>query len=674
MPSTVYRGDLTEATFGHESGVQLVSHQGGNIQWTASASGDYTKITFSNGDAQAPVAGGVLNYPVGMLVGSQVVFDCTPNGGFTTADDYATTGRMFTIIEQGSSTANNYIIIAPALSAANASASSAADEKLTIMPFKTPTFDFNSAYTTAANGSAERVLTDQFIGIINTIALPETKVDLKRYHVVGLGRDVAVQVPGRFLNQGGSFEANLHNSRWLYYCLGHEVVSVPTSGTSSSNNDNKGHASTTWTVSACKPGDTYLSLTPSTGTALPKVDLNDAADDLAPGHYIVLKDDTLVDLNTHSETASNATWPTQGAESVLNRAKSHEVRRIAGLFRESNGVVRVWLDDPIQYAHAASVQVGFHAFQDDATDATPDVAGATGVLSNPVKRLLFSRTTVPSFAMEVSVRRNDTDTSVDATEVTDGSASDTKQLTRVFRGCKVKDFTLTADTDAALRLTTNFDAALCYTDTGRLETSTPGDRYDTHRLFEDLGPDAAAQLAARKKVGIAKNTQKPFMFYNGTIKLAGVTLGQVVSFTLKGSTGVQQFYTINGNSQTSLDTDQVPFAGSRNPTIAVEGKTEYELDMEIVVDDPLFYHQMRRAVRNFDETITDNTDNDMIRLSFTKNTTAAGESEELDIIMDDYFITEAPLPIPEDKGPLRSTLKIMPKNIKVVAQDTLYHA
>ena len=674
MPSTVYRGDLTEATFGHESGVQLVSHQGGDIRWTASASGDYTKIQFSNGDSQAPVANGVLNYPVGMLVGSQVVFDCTPNGGFTTADDYATTGRMFTIIEQGSSTANNYIIIAPALSAANATATSAADEKLTIMPFKTPTFDFNSAYDTAANASAERVLTDQFIGIINTIALPDTKVDLKRYHVVGLGRDVAVQVPGRFLNQGGSFEANLHNSRWLYYCLGHEVVSVPTSGTSNSNNDNKGDASTTWTVSACKPGDTYLSLTPSGGTDLPQVDLNGGGTDLIPGHYIVLKDDTLIDLNTHSETASNATWPAQGAESVLNRAKSHEVRRIAGLFKETNGVVRVWLDDPIQYAHAATVQVGFHAFQDDATDATPDVAGATGILSNPVKRLLFSRTTVPSFAMEVSVRRNDTDTSVDATEVTDGSASDTKQLTRVFRGCKVKDFTLTADTDAALRLTTNFDAALCYTDTGRLEDSTPGDRYDAHRLFEDLGANTAAQLAARKAVGIAKNTQKPFMFYNGTIKLAGTTLGQVVSFTLKGSTGVQQFYTINGNSQTSLDTDQVPFAGSRNPTIAVEGKTEYELDMEIVVDDPLFYHQMRRAVRNFDETITDNTDNDMIRLSFTKNTTAAGESEELDIIMDDYFITEAPLPIPEDKGPLRSTLKIMPKNIKVVAQDTLYHA
>ena len=42
--------------------------------------------------------------------------------------------------------------------------------------------------------------------------------------------------------------------------------------------------------------------------------------------------------------------------------------------------------------------------------------------------------------------------------------------------------------------------------------------------------------------------------------------------------------------------------------------------------------------------------------------------------MDDYFIVEAPLPIPEDKGPLRSTLKIMPKNIKVIAQDTLLHA
>ena len=50
-------------------------------------------------------------------------------------------------------------------------------------------------------------------------------------------------------------------------------------------------------------------------------------------------------------------------------------------------------------------------------------------------------------------------------------------------------------------------------------------------------------------------------------------------------------------------TDQVPFTGSRNPSLSVEGKTEYSLDMEIIVDDPLFYHKMRRAV-GYDASVT----------------------------------------------------------------------
>ena len=253
-----------------------------------------------------------------------------------------------------------------------------------------------------------------------------------------------------------------------------------------------------------------------------------------------------------------------------------------------------------------------------------------------------------------------------------------KQLTRVFfRGCKVKDFSLTADTDAALRLSANFDSAFCYTDTGRLETvangfsgthgTNVGDRYNAHRLFEDT----AATLKNRKISGIEKGTQKPFMFYNGIITVLGQTVGQVVSFTLNGKTGVEQFYTISGANIVDNPADQVPHSGTRNPTLAIEGKTEYDLDMEIIVDDPVFYHNMRRAVRNFDENTSDSAAPNLIRLSFTKNTSAAGSAESVDILMDDFFITEASLPIPEDKGPLRSVMKILPKTIKVIAKDTV---
>lgn len=250
----------------------------------------------------------------------------------------------------------------------------------------------------------------------------------------------------------------------------------------------------------------------------------------------------------------------------------------------------------------------------------------------------------------------------------DRSNSDSKQLTRVFRGCKVTSFNLTADTDAALRLTVDFDSALVYTDTGRLE-GTKGDRYDTHRLFEDT----ANTEVKRKESGIAKRTQKPFMFYNGTITVAGVQVGQVVSFNLNGTTGVQQYYTVNGANVADSETDQVPFAGTRNPSLAVEGKTEYDLEMEIIVDDPVFYHKMRRAVDHYDDDTSDAVDSDMIRLSFTKQG-AGATRESIDIVMDDYFIVEAPLPIPEDKGPLRSTLKILPKTVHVIAKDTLMHS
>ena len=41
------------------------------------------------------------------------------------------------------------------------------------------------------------------------------------------------------------------------------------------------------------------------------------------------------------------------------------------------------------------------------------------------------------------------------------------------------------------------------------------------------------------------------------------------------------------------------------------------------------------------------------------------------LLIDDYYIVEAPLQIPEDKGVVKSTLKIMPKAVKVLARDTI---
>ena len=664
MPSTVYKGDLTEVTFGHETGVVLPHNYAGSFKFIAKAGSrdlvkDTSIITFSGGAASTPVNSGILAFPVGMLVGSKVVFKIK-NGSpeFSTDDDFSVSGRTYTIIKHAVVSSATELTITPALKVDHSSAKeSKTNDVMEILPFATPSMDVSMSYNATASSSAERVLTDQFVGLVNTISLPETRVDLKRYHVVGLGRDVAVQVPGRFLNTGGSFESNMHNARWMYYCLGHEATSA-TGGTLQTG------GATFLTDAVISQGDS--SFTYDGGSSAPTISGASPAA-VGAGDYVIIADTNTTDIKTYRETASDGTWPTNGANSILSKAVKQEIRRIVAI-SDSSGSGRIWVDDPLNFSHADNTSIKFLKYEADSTRGSPHMTTTNtnyGLITNPVERILFSRTNIPSFAMEVSIRRRDTDSNEGTT---DGSNSDSKQLTRVFRGCKVTSFNLTADTDAALRLTVDFDSALVYTDTGRLE-GTKGDRYDTHRLFEDT----ANTEVKRKESGIAKRTQKPFMFYNGTITVAGVQVGQVVSFNLNGTTGVQQYYTVSGANIADSDTDQVPFAGTRNPSLAVEGKTEYDLEMEIIVDDPVFYHKMRRAVDHYDDDTSDTVDSDMIRLSFTKQ--GAGTTREsIDIVMDDYFIVEAPLPIPEDKGPLRSTLKILPKTVHVIAKDTLMHS
>ena len=284
MPSTVYKGDLSEITFGHETGVRLehdyaagtsftqascTHNDGTTITHPANANivtglrvtgstgiptdayvaailstttfqlsatttagsqnqtltfdpdfkfiagggdkdtvSDTSVISFRGGQEDTPVFQGILEYPNGMLVGSKVIFTIgSGSPEWDTQDDYAVSGRMFTIIKQEVATSGDNngcteITITPALKTDHSSVDkdSKANDVMTILPFTTPAMDVGMQHADAANESAESVLTDQFVGLVSTVALPETKVDLKRYHVVGLGRDIAVQVPGRFTN------------------------------------------------------------------------------------------------------------------------------------------------------------------------------------------------------------------------------------------------------------------------------------------------------------------------------------------------------------------------------------------------------------------------------------------------------------------------------------------
>ena len=642
MPSTVYKGDLAEVSFAPETGMVIrvgpATDGTSDVGITLSTSGNITTLGF-----KAEVNNVLfdtshkLKYPKNMLVGSQLVW--TTAGGTSTSDsaydvvvgDLASNGRIFTIVENDGAT----LKITPAM-LTPAHTTMGNGNVFEILPYKTPPMDISMTHTLPTDSNVgERVKTDQFLGIATALTLPETKIDLKRYHVIGLGRDVSVQVPGKLTNEGGSFEVAMHSARWLKYCLGNELILSPDGGSQS-----------TQLASASLAGQSHLDLDATT---------LQSSIAIAVGDYLEIRDDDPVVPIVSDHEPDGSTWTGALDNFEFDNAKPHEVRRVIAISEHASDF-RVYLDEPLAYPHLVNTDVELR--DPNTAGSLPVIVTSAGVITNPVKRLLFSRSSQPSFALEVSQRRRDMDT--DESTI-DGGVGDTKELTRVFRGCKVTDFTMTTDNDAALRLSVNFNAALCYTDTGRLEGTNS--RYASHRMFDDTANTAQKRIES----GIALGTQKPFMFYNGSITLAGQQVAQVMNFSLTGQTGMQAFHTINGHYQaSSASTDQVPFAGARNASLMIEGQTSYEMTMEIAVDDPLFYHKMRTGTEFSVNGEGDSTTN-QIRIIFEKNLTG----EKMVLLIDDYYIIEAPLQIPEDKGVVKSTLKIMPKSIKVLASDAV---
>jgi hypothetical protein len=144
----------------------------------------------------------------------------------------------------------------------------------------------------------------------------------------------------------------------------------------------------------------------------------------------------------------------------------------------------------------------------------------------------------------------------------------------------------------------------------------------------------------------------------------------VTKFELGGENNVTQHLVVRGNplaeSRNSAggSLEQIPCAGSRNPSLSVEGKVEYNLKMEVLPTDPLLWHEFRTA--------RSKGDTEPIKLHLVKDGEGS-EREEVYVIIDDYVITEAPLQIPEDKGVIRHELTILPKHVKVIAYDALMH-
>ncbi len=687
-----YKGDVSEVTMGHETSVVIEHLQ--PRSWTAitdDSSREYTTIEF-----RGTVASGttsifeqtkpILKVPLGMLIGQKLTFHAIGTGNNSFSPFYNTTlkSRVYTIVDHTlenntDSVSSTKIKIVPAFDTTT-SLSSGTGDSIFLHSTGLPTIqgDANSAMNAAAASSKEVSLIDQFVGLASFMTLPDTKVDLHSYHVVGLGRQVAVQQTGKVHHMGGSLEMPMHNANWLYYSLGREVVSKDTCGY-------KAHGTGVPTIyTDISPGQGYIDVASNHAT-----NIAFGSSNAAVGNYILLKDTTLVPTTTYKtpDKSSNKVFPFESSTSGLTNdlqafewAESSECRRISAIeYIKDLGsgtyryVFRLYVDDGWQFPHTTSDTIELRAYSDTASNGSPNV-NANRTLTYPVRRLLFSAETIPSFSLEHSVRTRDVgsyNATGESTTAPD-AANDSNQLTRVFKGCKVVEWEMSSTVDAELKYRCVFNALACYTDTGRLESSNKGDRYTSHRMFQNT----ASTKTGRKVSGIAEGSEKPFMFYNGTVSAFDQNLAFISAFELRGKTGVEMFHTIQSNpvpetvNTTNISLKQIPYGGTRNASIIREGREEFEMEIVIALADQSLFHELRsQNERGGTVGSTGGT----IMLHFTKPIAASGTAQSLRVIIDDYYITELPIPMPDDKGLLITTMKIKPQNVKVISEDTVYH-
>lgn len=205
MANALFKGDLAEVSFGKETGL--------HGQGDAASTGFVT--TVSGNTSTIEIGSNAANYwrlklPDNVLVGCVLRINA-PTGNML-SDDYASTRRTFYITAWD--TTAHTLTIQPNL--ASGAVTADADASFTIDSFRSPTFDAGMSDT----GNNHKVKTDQFIGLLNELGLPEPEIDVRKQHVVGMGRDVNVITSGRETLSGGSLEINAHSLRWLKYALG----------------------------------------------------------------------------------------------------------------------------------------------------------------------------------------------------------------------------------------------------------------------------------------------------------------------------------------------------------------------------------------------------------------------------------------------------------------------
>jgi hypothetical protein len=724
MVGTIYKGDVAEVSWGKETGLMAVGTGSATGFTHTDKSGNTSILTIGTAVYWHTGSGTDVEIPDNALVGC--VLRVTGGGNFT-SDDYASTRRTYYVI--ANDTTAGTITVQPAL-VTGTSTNGATTDSLVLDTNRCPTFE------SAMTDSAQQVKTDQFFGLLDNFSLPEPEIDVRKQHIVGMGRDVNILTSGRETLAGGSFTLNAHTLRWMKYALGGhvakskgefaEVANTSTNaitdaelplnikqtasatyrvqefggtteddltGIDASNQltglsgfsvgDNiligeKTVADTGTDITLTNIASTHETTDSSNGgifktlssagavlygsyTGISSQVLSGCADIdsgalaraqavdnvvylLAPITAAIARRDVRVSVGStirakfsvgdYIQIVDKDTHSIPGQDDTLPTVFKNEIRRVIAVDGDY-----VYVEEPFFFAHSVG-SVGVERLQYASDDArgSPNIVSSSKELQFGVEHTLFGDTTLPTFMIEQSFRR-------------DNATPGTEQLLRLYNGCKVNGLSFSANTEGEVKLQVDYEGGRHYTDTA--SAFTP------HRMFENTANTAIN----RKASGIAVNGEKPYLFQDLSFEVFGrpVLRATQVEFSIANSNQARHF--IRGYEGNATDSDQVQLGGVQMPLDITEAQREYTFSFSAMIEDDQLWEQIR--TRKHHQNTND------ITLTMKKRGSNSTR-ENATITIEDYTIQKADHQMPDDKGAVIVQVELVVRHLKVVENSPYF--
>lgn len=344
----------------------------------------------------------------------------------------------------------------------------------------------------------------------------------------------------------------------------------------------------------------------------------------AAGDYI-----NIIDGDLH-------TIPGQDAATTSRQIPKHELRRVIGIEGDY-----LYVEEPFFFAHNMGTAGNPSSCGVERMSYgqifSPTIDNTTKELKFGVQHTLFGDTSLPTFMIEQSFRRDD-------------ASPGTEQLLRYYNGCKVQSIGFSANTEGEVKLQVDYEAGRHYTDTAGV--------CSPKRMFEDIADTAINRSVS----GIAIGGEKPYLFQDMNISVFGTTVLRAtqVNFGLTNSNETRHY--IRGYAGNTVDTDQVQQAAVQMPMDYTEAKREYTFSFSAIIEDDQLWNQMR--TRKHHENV-----NDIVMT--LKKVGSNSTRESATITIEDYTIKKADHQIPDSKGAVVVDVELIVRHLKVV-ENSVY--